>query len=558
MLGRTVTPDDAVGRALGKTADLALGYGGSLGAWRRFNPTDDRPDGAILLNIQDWRRAHPAICRFWRAYERGCLRAILTGERVQFGTRFAFSFENGTLFAQLPSGRRIAYPKARIGPGKYEGVRQIYFHDNARGGWKEERAWFGTLVENCVQGTARDLLAVAILRLEASKYPVVLHVHDEAVCELAEGIGSEEEFSRLLTTLPDWAEGLPIAANVWAGPRYAKTTTKPAPPTVLDEPPQAVNGAPVPAELPAIAAAPEPEDMEEDVAADAIAEISLADLIGEPLTDGKILCPFHEDHTPSLHIYPNRYYCFVCGASGGHTDWLIKVERQTYPEAVQTLKAWDGPRGYIAADQGKERKERARAFALELWEQAQPIAGTLAAHYLEAVRGIDLTTLPADIDGALRFHPRCSFGSSFHPCLVALMRHPVSDAPLGIHRTALTSEGRKLERKMLGGAGVVKMWPAGAQLVIGEGLETVLAAATRIPYEDAPLRPAWATLSALGLAQFPLLNSVKRLIILIDHDEEGECAAYACTERWRRCGRAVVQLKPDEPGTDFNDLILPE
>jgi DNA polymerase len=228
MLERTVTPDDESGRGLGKTADLGLGFGGSIGAWKRFNPTDERTDGEILRNIAAWRRAHPAIVRFWKVFERKCLRSIAAGQRIELDDRFAFAFEEGTLFVTLPSGRRLAYPKARLGPGKFEGTRQVYYHDNAKGGWTEVRAWYGTLVENAVQAIARDLLAAAMPRLEAGGYPIVLHVHDEIVCEVPEGFGSEQEFLRLLTESPPWAVGLPIAAKVWTGKRYAKTTAKPA------------------------------------------------------------------------------------------------------------------------------------------------------------------------------------------------------------------------------------------------------------------------------------------------------------------------------------------
>ena len=144
-----------------------------------------------------------------------------------------------------------------------------------------------------------------------------------------------------------------------------------------------------------------------------------------------------------------------------------------------------------------------RTFALQLWEQARPIAGTLAARYLADVRGVDLTTLPANIDEALRFHPRCSFGPGMrHPCLLALMRNAVTDVPVGIQRIALTADANKIDRRMLGNHGVVKLWPAGKTLVVGEGLETTLAAASRIPYDDALLRPAWATLSASILGGF--------------------------------------------------------
>ena len=109
----------------------------------------------------------------------------------------------------------------------------------------------------------------------------------------------------------------------------------------------------------------------------------------------------------------------------------------------------------------------------------------LAERYLDETRGVDLSQLPDDIGHALRFHPSCLFGPVRRPCLVALMRDPLTDAPVGIQRIALEERDgqvKKIERRMLGQAGVVKLWPVGEQLVIGEGLETVLAAATRIPY----------------------------------------------------------------------------
>jgi Toprim domain len=159
----------------------------------------------------------------------------------------------------------------------------------------------------------------------------------------------------------------------------------------------------------------------------------------------------------------------------------------------------------------------------------------------------------------LRFHPRCPFGPGIrHPCLVALMRDATTDTPTGIHRVALTPEARKIDRRMLGYAGVVKLWPAGSQLVIGEGLETVLAAATRIFYRDAALQPAWSTLSAGLLERFPVLPGVERLIILVDHDPAGKSAALRCTERWTRAQRTVVRLTPKRADADFNDLVMPE
>jgi hypothetical protein len=138
------------------------------------------------------------------------------------------------------------------------------------------------------------------------------------------------------------------------------------------------------------------------------------------------------------------------------------------------------------------------------------------------------------------------------------MRNATTDTPTGIQRVALTLEGRKIDRRMLGHSGAVKLWPAGSQIVVGEGLETVLAAATRIPYRGAPLRTAWSLLSAGALERLPIIPGVERLIILVDHDLIGKNAALTCANRWQRAGRTVIRLTPTRAGADFNDLVMPE
>jgi hypothetical protein len=141
------------------------------------------------------------------------------------------------------------------------------------------------------------------------------------------------------------------------------------------------------------------------------------------------------------------------------------------------------------------------------------------------------------------------------------MRDPISDEPVGIQRIALKHENGKIEkidRRMLGRAGVVKIWPAGSQLVVGEGLETVLAAATRIPYADASLTPAWAALSSQKLGTLPVIPGVEHLIILVDHDAAGLMASDTCTARWNGAGRTVIALTPEPKGADFNDLVMAE
>jgi Toprim domain len=156
------------------------------------------------------------------------------------------------------------------------------------------------------------------------------------------------------------------------------------------------------------------------------------------------------------------------------------------------------------------------------------------------------------------------FGPGAHiPCLLALMRDPLTDEPCGIQRIALEHrDGRieKVDRRMLGHAGVVKIWPAGLTLVVGEGLETTLAAATRITHEDALLSPAWAALSSRKLRDLPVIPGVERLVLLVDHDAngEGQAAAAHVAAVWRTAGREVLCLMPPVPDTDFNDLILQE
>jgi DNA polymerase bacteriophage-type len=566
VLKRPVTPEDAAGRALGKTLDLAFGYGGGLGAWRKFDSTDTYSDADVENFKREWRWAHRATSQFWKDLRRAALQSVHTGQRIELG-KLSFAMEDGTLLMTLPSGRSVSYPKARLGPGKFEGTREIYFKDNAKGTWTECSTWYGLLTENVVQAVSRDLLAAAIVRLEAAGYPIVLHVHDEIVCEVPEGFGRLAEFHALMTKLPDWANGLPVAAKVRSGNRYAKSSSRRPPENTTQvetsQPPVGFLGvAEIPGELDErTSGLPSGSDhghnllgAENDDDGDDT-DVSLGDLIGEPLVDGKIICPFHDDHTPSLVIYDDHYHCYACGAHGDHVDWLMTLEGMTRAQARQHLAAWDGSRVAHAQDNEEERRD----YALQLWGQSAPIAGTTAARYLSKTRGIDLAALPATVDDVLRFHPRCPFApGARHPCLIALMRDTATDTPTGIHRVALTPEAHKIDRRMLGYAGVVKLWPIGTQIVIGEGIETVLAAATRISYRDAPLQPAWSTLSAGLLERLPVLPGVERLIILVDHDIAGKDAARICTDRWQRAGRTVVRLTPKRAGADFNDLVMPE
>jgi DNA polymerase len=208
---------------LGQTADLALGYSGGLGAWRKFD-ADRFSDEQVKQFIQSWRAAHPCIKKLWYRLDKAAWTAVTQrGCLVRCGVvRFIC---NGTLLQLiLPSGRKITYPQPRIIGNDRE--QHVVFSDNTAGQFQDCRhgqgAYGGTWTENVVSGIARDLLADAMLRIEGAGYPIVLHVHDEIVAEVPEGFGSPDAFVHLMTRKPAWALDLPIAAKAWTGARYCK------------------------------------------------------------------------------------------------------------------------------------------------------------------------------------------------------------------------------------------------------------------------------------------------------------------------------------------------
>src|SRR5262249_15861876 len=153
----------------------------------------------VLAIIKQWRDAHPAIRAFWHDLAQAARVAIRTGHPILVAAAprppIVAAFDGYALTLTLPSGRAINYPGAHLVPNrKFEdGDPDIEFFDNARGRWKPARAWYGMLVENVVQGTARDLLAAAIIRAAARGWKVVFHCHDELVIEAPEGSVSEPE-----------------------------------------------------------------------------------------------------------------------------------------------------------------------------------------------------------------------------------------------------------------------------------------------------------------------------------------------------------------------------
>jgi DNA polymerase len=234
VLGKRVGLD----RAGGKVCDLAFQYQGGVGAWRNFAPDDDTAtDDEIKARQQAWRDAHPRTQRFWRTLNSAAVAAVRSpNQTFACNALVSFRCEGDFLKMRLPSGRDLAYPFPTLITDNY-GNPAVSFKDNQQGKWVDCRfghgAYPGTWTENVTSAVARDILAAAMLWLDAAHYPIVMTVHDEIVAECPNGFGSVEEFRHIITTLPPWAEGLPIAAKVRNGPRFAKAeeqgVSQPAP-----------------------------------------------------------------------------------------------------------------------------------------------------------------------------------------------------------------------------------------------------------------------------------------------------------------------------------------
>jgi DNA polymerase len=217
----TYTKDDPE-RGVGKTCDLALGYAGGVNAFRKSS--DQFTDDEVKAFVRSWRQAHPEIKRLWDRLDRAAWTAVQERGRVVRCGVVRFRCDGAFLQLILPSGRVLSYPQPRIIGDEHE--QHVVFADNAAGQFQVCRhgqgAYGGLWAENVVSGIARDLLADAMLRIEAAGYGIVLHVHDEVVAEVPERFGSTDEFTHLMIRKPAWALDLPIAAKAWTGKRYTK------------------------------------------------------------------------------------------------------------------------------------------------------------------------------------------------------------------------------------------------------------------------------------------------------------------------------------------------
>ena len=207
-------------RQKGKVATLACGYGGSVGALKAMGAIEMGLSEDELQSIVDsWREANPNIVSLWWDIDSVVKRVVNTRTKEKYKS-LVISYEKGILFIELPSQRRLAYPKARIGTNRFGGESIVYEGIVVGNKWDKIESYGGKFVENIVQAIARDILAEAMMRIENEGFNIVMHIHDEVVIE--SDSSSIEEINEIMSLVPSWAPGLILDADGFESEFYKK------------------------------------------------------------------------------------------------------------------------------------------------------------------------------------------------------------------------------------------------------------------------------------------------------------------------------------------------
>lgn len=212
-------------RQKGKVAELACGYGGSVGALKAFGADKmGLSEEDMRSIISDWRRASPHIVKLWSDVEQAAKTTISTGRtsRLQYG--LAFGMVDGNMFIRLPSRRKLCYRKAVILPNRSFGRPGIVYNgiQGDTHGWGQVDTHGGKLVENIVQAIARDCLCVSMKRLDDKGYDIVSHVHDEVILDVPRGTSTPDIVGEIMGEPIDWAPGLKLDADGYTCDFYLK------------------------------------------------------------------------------------------------------------------------------------------------------------------------------------------------------------------------------------------------------------------------------------------------------------------------------------------------
>ena len=209
-------------RQKGKISELALGYGGAAGALISMGALEMgiREDELSEL-VSTWRSANPHITQFWWDVDAAAIQTVKEKKPVRIG-RIRFEYQSGILFVTLPSGRKLSYVKPRLELNKFGRMGLVFEGIGENGKWSCLETYGPKLAENIVQGTARDLLAEAMIRLRQAGFNIVMHVHDEVVLEVPLRSSSVTEICNIMAEQPEWAEGLPLRADGYECQFYKK------------------------------------------------------------------------------------------------------------------------------------------------------------------------------------------------------------------------------------------------------------------------------------------------------------------------------------------------
>lgn len=241
-------------RQKGKVAVLACGYQGGVGAMKRMDKGGTIPEDELQSVVDQWRQANPRVVKLWRDVELAVRtaieehRTVRRGIRVQVspeelaareamaggpvrpysvreGVGISFGYINGNLFIKLPSGRKLCYWDAKLKLDPRDGREHIVYMgvNQETKQWGETETYGGKLVENIVQATARDCLAISMQRVAALGYDIVMHVHDEMIVDVPiEDTGAMARINACMAEPIPWAPGLPLRGDGYETPFYMK------------------------------------------------------------------------------------------------------------------------------------------------------------------------------------------------------------------------------------------------------------------------------------------------------------------------------------------------
>lgn len=216
-------------RFVGKQTILGSGYG--MG-WKKFQSScldlgQEVETHVAKAAIKSYREKHKPVVDLWKNLEKAAIAAVNNPTKTFKINHTEWFMKGAFLYCKLPSGRCLHYygPYIKHERTPWGDSRPVLYHwgvDSKTKKWTTQKTWGGTLAENVVQAISRDLLAEAMLRIEAAGWDILLTVHDEIIGERNIGEGDLEEFNNLMKVVPEWAKGAPVSCEGYKATRYRK------------------------------------------------------------------------------------------------------------------------------------------------------------------------------------------------------------------------------------------------------------------------------------------------------------------------------------------------